>query len=436
MKSKHRVVIVGGGFGGLYAAKSLANKNVDVILMDKKNHHTFQPLLYQVATTVLSPSQIAAPLRHILRKAKNVEVLLGEVVDFNFTAKKVRLSDLSEISFDSLIIAAGARHSYFGHDDWEANAPGLKTVEDATEMRRRILKAFEDAERQAYFSNIDTPVSFAIVGGGPTGVELAGAIAGIARQALVKDFRMINTRRARVMLFEGTDRVLGMFAPELSSSAKRQLEDLGVEVHLNSMVTAVESDRIRVGDEWISANVTLWATGVAASPLGKLVGAPVDRAGRILVNPDLTLPDHPSVSVIGDMASLNDTKGVEVPGLASAAMQMGYLAASNILRKLDGQPPKLFTYKDKGSMATIGRNRAIAQVGALKMSGFIAWLAWCLVHVLLLIGFKNKALVLLEWAWSYLSGSGSVRLITGREAREVPMSRVAAEKSEAKKERN
>ena len=413
MGQRHRVVIIGGGFGGLYAAKSLANKNVDVILIDKKNHHTFQPLLYQVATTVLSPSQIAAPLRKILRGARKVEVLLGEVVDLNLSTKRVRLADLSEIAYDSLIIAAGARHSYFGHDDWAEIAPGLKTVEDATEMRRRVLKAFEDAEREAYINNTHIPVSFAIVGGGPTGVELAGAIAGIARQALVKDFREIDTRKARVMLFEGMDRVLGMFAPQLSLRAKKQLEDLGVEVHLNSMVTAIEKDRIRVGEEWIPASVTLWATGVAASPLGKLLDAPMDRAGRILVNPDLTLPNEPSVYVIGDMASLKDTKGVVVPGLGSAAMQMGNLAAMNLLKRIEGQPPKPFTYKDKGNMATIGRNRAIAQVGKLKLSGCVAWLAWGLVHVLLLIGFKNKALVLLEWAWSYVTGSGSVRLITG-----------------------
>ncbi len=420
MTRRHRVVIVGGGFGGLYAAKSLTNKDVDVILIDKKNHHTFQPLLYQVATTVLSPSQIAAPLRHILRKAKNVEVLLGEVVDFNLDAKRVRLADLSEISYDSLIIAAGARHSYFGHDDWAANAPGLKTVEDATEMRRRVLKVFEDAEREAYINNSHQPVSFAIVGGGPTGVELAGAIAGIARQALVKDFREIDTRKARVMLFEGTDRVLGMFAPELSLRAKNQLQDLGVEVHLNSMVTAIEPHKIRVGEEWIPASVTLWATGVAASPLGKLLNAPIDRAGRILVNPDLTLPENPSVYVIGDMASLMDTKGIVVPGLGSSAMQMGHLAAKNLLRRIEGEPPKPFTYMDKGSMATIGRNRAICQIGKLKLSGFVAWIAWCLVHVLLLIGFKNKALVLFEWAWSYITGSGSVRLITGEESHTPP----------------
>ena len=411
MDSRPKVVIVGGGFGGLYAAKSLANKDVDVILVDKKNHHTFQPLLYQVATTVLSPSQIAAPLRKILRHARNVEVLLGEVVGFDLERKLVRLADDSEILYDFLIVAAGARHSYFGNDNWEGDAPGLKTIEDATEMRRRILQAFEIAERDAYLHDEHAPVNFAIVGGGPTGVELAGAIAGIARQALVKDFRKIDTTKARVMLFEGTDRVLGMFAPELSLKAKQQLEALGVEVHTNSLVTAIEPTKIMVGEEWIPVSVTLWATGVAASPIGKLLGAPTDRAGRILVNPDLTLPDNPSVFVIGDMASLKDTNGVVVPGLGSSAMQMGHLTALNIL----GRSSVPFTYKDKGSMATIGRNRAICQIGKLKLSGFIAWLAWGLVHVLLLIGFKNKALVLIEWAWSYVTGQGSVRLITGKD---------------------
>ena len=411
MDSRPKVVIVGGGFGGLYAAKSLANKDVDVILVDKKNHHTFQPLLYQVATTVLSPSQIAAPLRKILRHARNVEVLLGEVVGFDLERKLVRLADDSEILYDFLIVAAGARHSYFGNDNWEGDAPGLKTIEDATEMRRRILQAFEIAERDAYLHDEHAPVNFAIVGGGPTGVELAGAIAGIARQALVKDFRKIDTTKARVMLFEGTDRVLGMFAPELSLKAKQQLEALGVEVHTNSLVTAIEPTKIMVGEEWIPVSVTLWATGVAASPIGKLLGAPTDRAGRILVNPDLTLPDNPSVFVIGDMASLKDTNGVVVPGLGSSAMQMGHLTALNIL----GRSSVPFTYKDKGSMATIGRNRAICQIGKLKLSGFIAWLAWGFVHVLLLIGFKNKALVLIEWAWSYVTGQGSVRLITGKD---------------------
>lgn len=412
MSSRQRVVIIGGGFGGLYTAKALANRNLDVTLIDRKNHHTFQPLLYQVATTVLSPNQIAVPLRSILRKAKNVEVLLGQVVAIDVDKKVVRLDNDEEVSYDYLVVAAGARHSYFGHDEWEHDAPGLKTVEDATEIRKRILSAFEDAEREAFLNGDHSPVNFAIVGGGPTGVELAGAIAGIARQALVEDFRAIDTRKARVMLLEGADRILGMYPPELSESAKRQLEALGVEVHTKSLVSGVEKGQIKVGNDWIPVRVTLWATGVAASPLGKMISVETDRAGRVPVQPDLSLPGHPEVFVIGDMASLKDTNGVVVPGLGSSATQMGIAVARNLIRRIAGQETIPFTYKDKGTMATIGRNRAIASIGKLKLSGFMAWLAWGLVHVLLLIGFKNKALVLLEWAWSYLTGRGSVRLIT------------------------
>ncbi len=411
--TKKRVVIIGGGFGGLYTAKALAGKEIDVLLIDKKNHHTFQPLLYQVATTVLSPNQIASPLRHILRRAKNVEVLLGEVVGIDRENRTIRLSDDSETSFDFLVVAAGARHSYFGNDNWEADAPGLKTVEDATEIRRRILTAFEDAEREAFLTGNHIPVNFAIVGGGPTGVELAGAIAGIARQVLVNDFHTIDTTQARVMLFEGTDRLLGSFAPDLSAKAEEQLVELGVEVHTNSLVTSIEPNRIKVGESWIPVRVTVWATGVAASPLGGLLAAETDRAGRILVRPDLRIPSKDNVFVIGDMASLRDTKGRIVPGLASSAMQMGKATAKNILRLMRGEASVPFTYLDKGNMATIGRNKAIAEIGKVHLSGLIAWLAWCFIHVMLMIGFKNKILILFEWVWSYVSGQGSVRLITG-----------------------
>ena len=406
-------MIIGGGFGGLYAAKALAGRDIDVLLIDKKNHHTFQPLLYQVATTVLSPNQIASPLRHILRRAKNVEVLLGEVVGINRENRTIRLSDDSETSFDFLVVAAGARHSYFGNDKWEADAPGLKTVEDATEIRRKILTAFEDAEREAFLTGDYTPVNFAIVGGGPTGVELAGAIAGIARQVLVNDFHTIDTTKARVMLFEGTDRLLGSFAPDLSVKAEEQLVELGVEVHTNSLVTSIEPNRIKVGESWIPVRVTLWATGVAASPLGSHLAAETDRAGRILVRPDLRIPGNDNVFVIGDMASLRDTKGRVVPGLGSSAMQMGKATAKNILRLIRSEATVPFTYVDKGSMATIGRNKAIAEIGKIHLSGLFAWLAWSLVHVMLMVGFKNKVLVLFEWIWSYISGQGSVRLITG-----------------------
>ena len=416
MTPRKRVVIIGGGFGGLHTAKALANKDVDVVLIDRKNHHTFQPLLYQVATTVLSPSQIAAPLRYILRKAKNIEVLLGEVVTIELNSKTIHLGDGSDICYDYLVVAAGARHSYFGHDEWETNAPGLKTVEGATEIRRRILSAFEVAEREAFIDGRHGAVNFAIVGGGPTGVELAGAIAGIARKALVEDFRAIDTTKARVILFEGTDRLLSMFSADLSDKAKEQLQDLGVEVRTNSFVKDVREDEILVGEEWIPVRVTLWATGVAASPLGKMISPIVDRAGRVPVQPDLTLLDRPEVSVIGDMASLKDTKGVLVPGLGSSAIQMGSLAAANILRNLKGQPNLPCTYKDKGSMATIGKNRAVASVGKLHLTGFFAWVAWSLVHVMLLIGYRNRFLVLGDWVWSYLTNQGSVRLITGSKA--------------------
>ncbi len=416
MNAKPRVVIIGGGFGGLYAAKALANRPVEVTLVDRKNHHTFQPLLYQVATTVLSPSQIAAPLRNILRNAKNIEVLLDEVSEIDLPDRHITLSSGAELPFDFLIVAAGARHSYFGHDDWEADAPGLKTIEDATEIRRRILSVFETAEREAFLNEgRHEPANFAIIGGGPTGVELAGAIAGIARKALAKDFRTIDTTKARVMIFEGSDRLLGMFPPDLSAKAKRQLQELGVEVHLDSLVTDVEQDRIKVGEQWIPVRTTLWATGVAASSLGKQISSETDRAGRVPVMPDLSLKNDPHVFVVGDMASLKDIHGVQVPALGSSAIQMGTLAAKNILSLSSGMGTEDFAYKDKGSMATIGRNKAICQIGRIHLAGIPAWLAWGLVHIMLLIGYRNRFMVLLEWVWSYVTQRGSVRLITDKQ---------------------
>jgi NADH:ubiquinone reductase (H+-translocating) len=416
-----RVVIVGGGFGGLQAAKELGNnKNVRVTLIDRKNHHTFQPLLYQVATAVLSPGEIASPIRRILYRYKNVEVVLGEVVDFDKERQVVKLQNCtdvlgesSEIPYDYLIVAAGARHSYFGHDEWEEFAPGLKTVEDAVEIRRRVLLAFELAERDALLYGTHEPLIFAVVGGGPTGVEMAGAIAGIARLALAKDFKLIDTTKARVILFEGSNRVLGTFAEELSEKAKRQLEDLGVEVRLNSMVKAIEPGRIQVNDEWLECSVAIWATGVAASPLGKKLGVETDRAGRVVVNPDLTVPNHKNIFVIGDMASLKMENGASVPGVAPAAMQMAENAAANILRDLKNQPRVAFKYKDKGSMATIGRNKAIAEIGKIKLSGFIAWLAWLFVHLISLIEFRSRLMVMSEWIWAYFTRERSARLITG-----------------------
>lgn len=416
--SNPKVVIVGGGFGGLYAAKALAGHPVVVTLVDRKNHHTFQPLLYQVATAVLSPGQIASPLRRILHRARNVEVIMGEVTGFDVDARHVLLKDGSQLEYDYLVVAAGARHSYFGHDAWERDAPGLKTVEDAVEIRSRVLLAFELAEREAYLTGRHEPLNFAVVGGGPTGVELAGAIAGIARQALAGDFKAINTAKARVMLFEGAPRVLGFYPEDLSRKAEEQLKALGVEVHTGSNVTAVEARRIQVGGEWIPANVTLWATGVAASPLGKALAAQVegvqlDRGGRVAVAPDLSLTRHRKIFVIGDLAALKDADGKIVPGLGAAAMQEGRAAAANILRDLRGEERVPFRYRDKGTMATIGRNRAVALIGGRQLSGYLAWLAWAIVHVLLLIGFGNRLAVMFEWVWAYCTPHRSARLITG-----------------------
>jgi len=413
MSIKPRIVIIGGGFGGLWAAKALANKPVDVTLIDRKNHHVFQPLLYQVATAVLSPGEIASPIRRILHYARNIEVILGEAVEFNKEKKLVRLDDGSEVPFEYLIVAAGARHAYFGHDEWETWAPGLKTLEDAVEIRRRVLLAFEIAERKAALSGIQEQLTFAVVGAGPTGVELAGAIAGIARQALASDFKAIDTTKARVVLFEGSDRVLGTFASDLSDSAKQQLEELGVEVRLNSFVTEIEPGRLNVGDDWFECDVVLWATGVAASPLGAKLGVETDRAGRVKVEPDLSIPGHPNIFVIGDMVHLLQENGEPVPGVSPAAMQMGTASAKNILNEIKGKPRTDFTYVDKGSMATIGRSRAIAQVFGMKFRGFIAWLMWLFLHVVFLIGFRNRLFVLMGWFWAYLTRERSARLITG-----------------------
>lgn len=413
MEQKPKVVIIGGGFGGLQAAKALGGKNVEVALIDKKNHHTFQPLLYQVATAVLSPGEIASPIRRILHRYENVQVVLGEVVGIDAENKKVKLSDDSEMLFDYLIVAAGARHSYFGHDEWEDDAPGLKTVEDALEIRRRVLLAFELAEREAYLTGVKKHLSFVVIGGGATGVEVAGAIAGIARTALAGDFNLIDTKRALVMLFEGGDRILNTFDPKLSEHAKKDLEDLGVEVYLNNFVTDVEAGRIKVGEKWIDCDVAVWATGVAASPLGKQLGVETDRAGRVLVNKDLSVGEHKNVFVIGDMASLKQENGQPIPGVAPAAMQMADATAANILRDMKGETRKDFKYFDKGSMATIGRNKAIVEAGRFKLTGFIAWLAWLFVHVISLIGFKNRLYVLSEWFWAYLTRERSARLITG-----------------------
>jgi NADH:ubiquinone reductase (H+-translocating) len=408
-----RVVIVGGGFGGLWAARALANKPVLVTLIDRKNHHTFQPLLYQVATAVLSPGEVAQPIRRILHDAENIEVILGEVAGFDKEERAVLLENGDGVFYDYLIVAAGARHSYFGRNEWENAAPGLKTLEDALEMRRRILLAFEVAEREAHFSRQCRILQFVVVGGGPTGVELAGAIADIARQALAGDFKAIDTRRSRVTLFEGSDRILGTFSPDLSESAKKQLEDLGVEVRLNSFVTDIQPGRVRVGEEWFQCDVVLWATGVEASPLGKALGVETDRAGRVRVSRDLSVPGWPNIFVVGDMVSLEQDNGEPVPGLAPAAMQMGSHTARNILDEIKGGTRRDFRYVDKGTMATIGRSKAIADLRGWKFSGWIAWMMWLFLHVVLLIGFRNRLSVLWDWFWAYLTRERSARLITG-----------------------
>lgn len=411
MAANPRVVIVGGGFAGLNAAATLARNPVAVILIDRKNHHTFQPLLYQVATAGLSPGEIAAPIRGVLGKHRNVSVVLGEVVGFDLDKRQVNLGDV-QIEYDYLIVAAGATHSYFGHDDWAALAPGLKTVEDALEIRRRVLLAFELAERQAIATGRQEPMNFVIVGGGPTGVELAGTLAEIARRSLARDFRAIDPRRARVILVEGLPRVLPTYPEDLSRSAERQLQNLGVEVRTNTRVTGIESDRVLLQGGELPATVILWAAGVAASPLGRLLGQ-TDKTGRVLVSPDLSIPGHPEVFVVGDLAIVNDAKGHPLPGLAPVAIQQGRAVAQNIARELRGENRRPFVFKNKGTMATIGRAAAVADLGRLRFSGLPAWLLWLFVHIMYLVGFRNRILVLIEWAWSYVTYQRSARLITG-----------------------
>jgi len=413
------VVIVGGGFGGLEAARNLANAPVDVVLVDRKNHHLFQPLLYQVASAALNPSDIAAPIRHVLAEQQNARVVLAEVEAIEPDARRVRLGDGYTLSYDHLVLAAGATHSYFGRDEWAKLAPGLKTVEDAVEIRRRVLTAFERAEREQDPVRRKALLTFVVVGGGPTGVELAGALAEISQYTLARDFRAIASRDARVILLEGADRLLGAFDPASSASARRDLEKLGVEVHTGALVTDIDPRGVSVGETRYEARTVLWAAGVQAAPIARSLGAPLDRAGRVVVEPDLTVPGHPEIQVVGDLASVKRADGRPVPGVAPAALQQGRHAARNIWRVVQGQPTTKFDYFDKGNLATIGRARAVAEFAGMRFRGLFAWFAWLFVHIWFLIGFRNRAFVILQWGWTYLTFGRGARLIleTSAEAR-------------------
>lgn len=419
------VVIVGGGFGGLYCARALRNAPVRITLIDRRNFHLFQPLLYQVATASLSPADIASPIRTILRNQRNAQVWMGEVVGVDVREQVVRLEDGSSAHYDYLVLATGATHAYFGHDEWAHDAPGLKTIDDATEIRRRFLLAFESAEREADAEARRSLLTFVIVGGGPTGVELAGAMAEIARQVMPNDFRAIDTTTTRILLLEGVDRVLPTYPPDLSEKARRQLEKLGVEVRTNALVTDIGADYVRIGEERIAAENVFWAAGVAASKLGRQLGVETDRAGRVQVAPDCSVPERPNVFVVGDLASLRQENGDLVPGVAQGAIQMGKHAARQIVRDLRGEPRESFRYRDKGDLATIGRAAAVARLGGMKLSGFVAWVIWVVVHIMYLIGFRNRVLVMMQWAWAYLTYHRGIRLITGDQQVEIHKARAA-----------
>jgi NADH dehydrogenase len=417
---RHRVVIVGGGFGGLYAARSLKHAAVDVTLIDRRNFHLFQPLLYQVATGALSPGEIASPLRYILNRQKNAKVLLGEVVDIDVDHYQVLLKDGSHVPYDTLILATGSTHHYFGRPDWAALAPGLKTVEDATEIRTRILLAFERAEKEPDPTERRANLTFVVVGGGPTGVELAGALAEISRDTLKEDFRSINPAEAAIFLVEGVDRMLPGYPPKLSKAAEKSLNRLGVHTLTGSMVTEIDENGvvIKSADRTtrIPAKTVMWAAGVQASPLGRIIsdhtGVPLDRAGRVQVEPDLSIPGHPEILVIGDLARV-EQDGHLLPGVAPTAIQEGHYAARLITKRLRNQETHPFRYFNKGSLATIGRNAAVADIGPFKFSGVFAWLAWLFVHLLYIIEFENRLLIMVEWAYDYFTHNRGARLITG-----------------------
>ncbi|MEZ5566482.1 MAG: NAD(P)/FAD-dependent oxidoreductase [Gammaproteobacteria bacterium] len=419
--SQPRVVVVGGGFAGLWAARALRRERVTVTLIDRANYHLFQPLLYQVATAGLAAPSIAAPLRYILRRQKNVTVLLGEVERLDVHARQILLGD-RPVPYDHLILATGATHAYFGHTDWETHAPGLKSLDDALAIRRRILMAFERAELEEDPIARAAWLTFAVIGGGPTGVELAGTLAEIARHTLAREFRRSDPRTARVLLIEASDRILGTFPPALSARAQTQLERLGVTVLTGNAVTEIGDGYLRLGAERIATRTMLWAAGVQASPIGRQlqaqIGVTLDRAGRVPVNADLSVPGHPEILVAGDLASLTDSAGRRVPGVAPAAKQMGRHAAGNIRNQLRGRSAKAFRYRDYGNLATIGRQAAVVDVAGVHLYRILAWWFWLIAHVFFLIGFRNRLIVLIDWAWSYMTYSRSARIIVGTERQE------------------
>ena len=418
--NRPRVVIVGGGFGGIAAAKALRRAHVAVTVIDRTNHFIFQPLLYQVATAALAPSDITAPIRWILRHHRNTEVLMAEVREIDPQRKVLRVDDeLREIPFDYLIVATGSRHAYFGHNEWEPYAPGLKAIEDASEIRRRFLLAFERAEKTDDEKEREELLTFVIVGGGATGVELAGAMPYIAKKALAPDFRKVDTRKTRVILVEAGPRILPTFPEDLAARALRDLNDLGVEVRVGSFVTGVGLDGVMVGNEKIRARTAFWAAGNLSSPLGKFLGAPLDRAGRVQVSPDLSVPGVPNIFIVGDMAALVQD-GRPIPGVGPAAIQEGKSAAKNILRELRREPRKPFRYWNKGDLAVIGRSRAIADLGWIRFSGWFAWMFWLFVHIMYLVGFRNRLVVLFGWAYAYFTSQAGVRLITDVERYKPP----------------
>jgi NADH dehydrogenase len=411
------VVIIGGGFGGLSAAKALRKADVQVTVLDRRNHHVFQPLLYQVATATLSPGDIAAPIRWILRHARNVRVLLGEAARIDVAARRVKLADGAVLDYDYLIVASGSSHAYFGHDEWEPFAPGLKTLEDAITIRRRILLAFEKAERETDPSRQRDLLTFVIVGGGPTGVELAGTLAEIARQTLRDEYRSIDTSHARIVLVEAS-RLLATFPESLQEAARRSLKRLGIEIKEGVAVTDIDAHGVMIGNERLDAGTIVWAAGVAASPLVKTLGVPLDRAGRVLVEPDLSIPGHPEVFVVGDVAAFLHQGGKLLPGVAQTAMQAAAHAAKNIIRRERGEPTLPFVYRNLGNMAIVGRGSAVADLPWARFSGVLGWLSWLFLHIVMLIGFRNRIVVLIEWAVAFLTFQRGARLITEQRSEE------------------